>query len=97
MQNPSFFSTAYTLDCFFSNFGADILTLQFGCYLYVKFQLVNSTATDPATLQTGMKGIDILGAKKKRAKTPRWTIRAFSGCLPLKKTATYGEPSYNPC
>jgi len=96
MQNPPFFSTAQTLDCFFDNFSVDIFTLQFGWHLYVKFQPVNRMTDDTTTLQTGTKGIVIFFHKKKRAKTPRWTIRAFSGCLPLKKTATNGESGYNP-
>ncbi len=96
-EKPIFFSTAQTIDCFFGNFGVDFFTLQFGWHLYVKFQPVNSTANDLTTLQTGTKRIIIFFYKKKRAKTPGWTIRAFSGCLPLKKTVTNGESGYNPC
>jgi hypothetical protein len=54
-------------------------------------------AHDLMTLQTDTKEIVIFFYKKKRAKTPRWTIRAFSGCLPLEKTVTNGESGYNPC
>ena len=54
-------------------------------------------AHDPTTLQTGKKRIDIFFNKKKRTKTPGWTILAFSGCLPLEKTVTNGESGYNPC